>query len=90
MKFDLCRAKLKGKRGMYSRSDVTQKLLSCTRSVILQGANAVHLTPSCPPGLYNFRTEKCTHTPANSTFSGSKTNLILILCVLMKILSHNY
>ena len=51
MKFDLCRAKLKGKRGMYSRSDVTQKLLSCTRSVILQAANAVHLTPSFPPGL---------------------------------------
>ena len=44
MKLDLCRAKLKGKRGVYGRNDGTQKLLSCTRSGILQAASAVQLT----------------------------------------------
>ena len=44
MMFDMCRAKLKGKRGVYCKSDGTQKLLSCMHSGILQAANAVHLT----------------------------------------------
>ena len=44
VKFDMCRTKLEGKRGVYCRSDGTQKLLSCTRSGILQAASAVHLT----------------------------------------------
>ena len=39
-----CRAKLEGKRGVYCPSDGTQKLPSCTRSWILQAANAVYLT----------------------------------------------
>ena len=43
MKSDTCRAKLEGKRGVYCRSDGTEKL-SCTRSGILLAANAVHLT----------------------------------------------
>ena len=44
MKSDMCRAKLKGKRGVYCSRDVTQKLISCTRGGILQAANAVRLT----------------------------------------------
>ena len=44
MKLDLCRAKLKGKRGVYCRNDCTQRLPSCTRSGILRAANAVKLT----------------------------------------------
>ena len=39
-----CKVKLKGKREVYCRSDVTQKLLPCTCSGILQAASAVHLT----------------------------------------------
>ena len=44
VKPDTCRAKLKGKREVYRRSDGTQKLLTCTGSVMLQAASAVHLT----------------------------------------------
>ena len=44
VKSDTYRAKLEGKRGVYCRSDGTEKLLSCTRSGILLAANAVHLT----------------------------------------------
>ena len=44
VKLDLCRAKLKGKREVYCRNEGTQKLLSCTRSGILQAASAVQLT----------------------------------------------
>ena len=50
MKFDMCRTKLKGKSGgggggrggRYCRNDGMQELLSCTRSGILQAANADH------------------------------------------------
>ena len=44
MKFDMCRAKLKAKGGVHYQSDGVHKLLCCTRSRILQAANAVHLT----------------------------------------------
>ena len=44
VKSDMCRAKLKGKRGLCCWTDVTQKLISCTRGGILQAANAVRLT----------------------------------------------
>ena len=44
------------------------------------------LTPSLP-SLYNFRAEKCSHHATNSIFSNPLTNLISILCSLMKILS---
>ena len=40
----MSRAKLKGEREAYCRDDGTQKLLSCTRSGMLQAASAVHLT----------------------------------------------
>ena len=43
--FDMCRAKLKGKKDrVYCRSDGVLRLLFCTRSGILQAANAVRLT----------------------------------------------
>ena len=45
------------------------------------------LTPSLPQHV-NFRAERCTHAPVNSTFSGSITHLLSMLCILMKIPSH--
>ena len=44
MMFDICREKLIRKMGVYCRSDGAPKLLSCTRSGILQAASAVRLT----------------------------------------------
>ena len=41
---DMCRAKLKGKTGAHGPSGGAQTLPYCTRSGILQTANAVHLT----------------------------------------------
>ena len=41
---DMCRAKLKGNTGAHGPSGGAQTLPSCTRSEILQTANAVHLT----------------------------------------------
>ena len=36
----------------------------------------------------NFRGLLCTDAPSDSVFSGPVTHLLLMLCVLMKILSH--
>ena len=42
--FDMCGAKLKGRRGVYCQNNSMQNLLSCTHSTILQAVSAVHLT----------------------------------------------
>ena len=47
-----CRVKLKGKGGVYCRSDFTQMLLSCTLSGILPAASAVQLTVVLPDLAY--------------------------------------
>ena len=44
MTSDKCRAKLKGKKGVYRRSDGGQGLRFCIRSGISQATNGVHLT----------------------------------------------
>ena len=38
--------------------------------------------------MYNFRAKRCTDAPANCIFSGPVTRLLLVLCLLIKILSH--
>ena len=73
MKFDMCRAKLKGKRGGYYQSDV-RKLLCCTHSRILQTTNAVHLTMV----LCVRKSLCCTHSRILQTTNA--VHLTMVLC----------
>ena len=45
------------------------------------------LTPSLPQAV-KLRVERCTDAPANSIFSSPITQLLLMLCVVMKVLPH--
>ena len=46
------------------------------------------INPFTTQACKKFRAERCTHAPENGIFSGPITDLLLMLCVSMKILSH--